>query len=879
METGGDGRPAAPPTTLVDNGAVDGPAPTTIVGSDSSGTPVPTTMVGPVGTAIVGGGPTADPTALAGVPVEVFRRFPAMTGAVHHGSEAVVIEADDPELGPIAVKVYRRGRTPTVGLVELLSGARFEHVVDLYDTFEVDGVWVEVLERISGGTLEDHLASNQLDEAGRRRVVEELASAVSHFHDDLGLVHRDLKPTNIMVRTTEPLDLVLADFGLAAFASDEIDLRAQDRTIQYSSPETNSGSPPRPTADWWSVGMIVAEMLLGEHPFAGLNPVETVNHLAARDIDLSGVRDDRWRRLCAGLLTRDAAHRWGGREVVSWLAGGSPTVWQPTSSRAPYVFAGEEFLENRSLVAAMSGAWEDARAVVSGAIQWHQLVDWMIGGAAGDTRLARVLDEVSATQDPDARLFQFLRTTFPDLGAVYRGYPLDGEGLAALTRDAVRHGADSDQGRAVEALFATDALRWLGDDGQRLSDLWRSEWKLVTDEATKKSQSIPEPDQAVFRARILLALIDDDERRRLFEQAATAGRDPKADRPWFRSLSHGARSSVGRAVAVLLLAEVAKAEVTDERAASAARAAEQRREALEQTLRRYPHTRSMLGWTLVPLVLMAIGTVAIRIVRVPEASWYDASASGEAATALEAIRSSSFLAETGGEIPWIPGYLEFLLDPKLPVLLSIVGLVLFVRGKGVGHEGGPLRSEPERRAMQAVIAGGCIYLPILLIPTAINLNGAQRRAPDATPARNRALRIALFIAAFGFLVHSIAMLIAGSPGLAGTVFDYPDWYQQFLEGLPPELLQTVREQDRFGPLAWLSLALAGAAFAIAMRSYRTLHTAERVIGGVLIIGGLLALVPGVLLLGFYPAMAIAIVIGAILAVVIALWLFVAMMDS
>jgi serine/threonine protein kinase len=135
-----------------------------------------------------------------------------------------------------------------------------------------------------------------------------------------GLVHRDLKPENLLVRTVEPLDLVLGDFGTVRAIDASVRWTRAWGTPQYSPPEFEGGEVS--TAwDWWSFGMIVAEVTGGHHPFelpGGelLQDRQIRSAVAQRPVDLSDVSDPRARLLCQGLLTRDRHHRWGGLEVA-----------------------------------------------------------------------------------------------------------------------------------------------------------------------------------------------------------------------------------------------------------------------------------------------------------------------------------------------------------------------------------------------------------------------------------------------------------------------------------------------------------------------------------------------------------------------------------
>lgn len=279
----------------------------------------------------------------------------------------------------VVVKVYRWGLHPKAEIAAVLEQADLRHVVRLIERGMVpDGRSVEVLEYVSGGTLAALMPRATTEEAFRLEIVRELAHALDELHR-AGLMHRDIKPANVLVRSTQPLDLVLADFGISSVTELDLYKTTRDRTVAYSAPESTQGVVSK-GSDWWSLGIVVLEILLGRHPFAGLDDLTINVQLVTRPVPLPEDLPPRWRMLAAGLLTKDHENRWRFEQVSRWLAGEEniPVHFESASALAtaaaaakPFRFEKREFLDAASLAVALAqspveGAKRLSRGLLSG---------------------------------------------------------------------------------------------------------------------------------------------------------------------------------------------------------------------------------------------------------------------------------------------------------------------------------------------------------------------------------------------------------------------------------------------------------------------------------------------------------------------------------
>ena len=212
------------------------------------------------------------------------RRFPLsfgrykMINVLGEGEMGAVYLAHDTHLGrQVAVKIPKLDRNPNSFKRferEALAMANLRHpnICPVYDVGEIDGTHYFTMAYIDGETLADHLVG-QSNLPNRKFVswVYKMALALDTAHQS-GVIHRDLKPTNVMIDSGgEP---IIMDFGLAKLA--EHNARLTDDglllgTPAYMSPEQVRGEHKRtgPTTDVYSLGVMMYEMLTGRLPFDG----------------------------------------------------------------------------------------------------------------------------------------------------------------------------------------------------------------------------------------------------------------------------------------------------------------------------------------------------------------------------------------------------------------------------------------------------------------------------------------------------------------------------------------------------------------------------------------------------------------------------------
>ena len=120
-----------------------------------------------------------------------------------------------------------------------------------------------------------------------------MLDALAHAHGR-GIVHRDVKPSNVLLAESDEIDVRLLDFGLAQMAEFDTLTAVGDvpGTLTYVSPERLDGQQATAAADIWAVGVMLWEALAGRHPFRSSNAAGTTRRIRAGAPPLESVRPD-----------------------------------------------------------------------------------------------------------------------------------------------------------------------------------------------------------------------------------------------------------------------------------------------------------------------------------------------------------------------------------------------------------------------------------------------------------------------------------------------------------------------------------------------------------------------------------------------------------
>jgi primosomal replication protein N'' len=355
--------------------------------------------------------------------------------------------------------LYRAGSEPDSAVYDVLRSLPRDHVPEIAATGRWEDRPYEVAEDIGGGSLADlEIAPGDLDSV--KRIADEIGRAL-HAFSEAGLRHRDLQPSAILVRTKEPLDLVITDFGSARLSDFDLDIVSPLETSRFMAPEAIAGGVAA-ASDWWSLGMILLERVTQGRCFDGVNEQAFLIHVLSNGVPIPSEIDPSVATLLRGLLARDRAIRWQWTEVRAWLNGEAVdapegSLSEQDATAGPQLRLGDREFRKPStfaLAAAEAAHWDEARNhLLRGA-----LATWL-EEAGCNARVVAAVRQITQQEGlvDDSRLSIALKILNPAMPLIERGNIITPGWLL----DHSLAGYELITGPAPDVLARMDAEIWL----------------------------------------------------------------------------------------------------------------------------------------------------------------------------------------------------------------------------------------------------------------------------------------------------------------------------------------------------------------------------------------------------------------------------------
>lgn len=257
----------------------------------------------------------------------------------------------------------------------VLEEMRHPNLVRLYELFVGDEHCFFTMELVSGVNFYEHVRGRpgstggrglpvHLDAEALRDALVQLASGLAFLHEG-GLLHRDIKPTNVLVERSGRV--VLLDFGLASALFSPLSERSRAHgpvgTFAYMAPEVARGDPSSIAADWYGVGVMLYEALTGELPARHQNLRALIDAAVpgADEFPVNAEAPADLAELSRDLLRRDPAERPGAIDVLARLRGlGSGPSAKPAPTAV--AVASDPFVGRREELARLQESFEASRA-------------------------------------------------------------------------------------------------------------------------------------------------------------------------------------------------------------------------------------------------------------------------------------------------------------------------------------------------------------------------------------------------------------------------------------------------------------------------------------------------------------------------------------
>ncbi|XAR50116.1 Non-specific serine/threonine protein kinase [Bertholletia excelsa] len=192
---------------------------------------------------------------------------------------------------------------------DILTKVVHPFIVQLRYSFQTKSKLYLILDFVNGGHLFFHLYRQGIFSEDQARVyTAEIVSAVSHLHK-CGIVHRDLKPENILMDADG--HVMITDFGLAKEIDESSRSNSMCGTTEYMAPEILLSKGHNKDADWWSIGILLYEMLTGQPPFTHSNRKKLQGKIINEKVKLPPRLSSEVHSLLKGLLQKDPSRRLG----------------------------------------------------------------------------------------------------------------------------------------------------------------------------------------------------------------------------------------------------------------------------------------------------------------------------------------------------------------------------------------------------------------------------------------------------------------------------------------------------------------------------------------------------------------------------------------
>ena len=323
-------------------------------------------------------------------------------------------------------KIYRRDVAIKEDVTTALKNIQSPYVAKLFDTGVYNGLPFEIIPYYKNGSLQGHTFS--FDEL-KQRIIPSLNEGLHVLHTS-GIIHKDLKPSNIMLCDNEE-DVVIIDFGISSVkgGSNTVIVTKTGMTPEYSASETFRNLFLE-ESDYYSLGITLYELFCGRTPYSNMSSEEIEQYVAIQRIPFPSNMPTELCNLIAGLTYNDITYRknkanpnrrWTYDEVKNWCEGKyqqipGEGIVSAANQIPTYTFLKQKYTSMTTLVSALASNWVEGkkqlfRGLLSG---FFKTVDPEIAGYCMDAE-----DAQANGGNPDFLFFQTIYKISPTMRTLY----------------------------------------------------------------------------------------------------------------------------------------------------------------------------------------------------------------------------------------------------------------------------------------------------------------------------------------------------------------------------------------------------------------------------------------------------------------------------
>ena len=378
-----------------------------------------------------------------------------------------------------AIKMYNRGYKPSEEFVKALKNHNCPYVAKLYDYGYENDNYYEVYEYYGNGTLED---KGKCTLSFIKDVVIPNMNEGLHFLHTIegrGIVHGDIKPSNIFISNDER-EVLIGDFGISSYLNSHGKLIDEIKGTPEYAPRTVSffgKTTKTPAYDYGSFGLILIKLITGHSLFEGLNMTE-ITQMWDEGIKLPESIDSRLKRLIMGLIVEDEQRRFGYEEVKKWCEGEFVKLidntlyteddFETSNDPDPLIFGIFDdrivtVASLRELSTAIIDNWEHTKKLMKRTTFYDFVAQF-------GKDIEKDIREYSKMQDEDAAVFYILYRLSKHKNIIYKGVNY---GTAKEFINNLQNGADENKLKIIHQNLLEFYLKRNGYDEILISQIHR----------------------------------------------------------------------------------------------------------------------------------------------------------------------------------------------------------------------------------------------------------------------------------------------------------------------------------------------------------------------------------------------------------------------